>query len=103
MFEVTHRDAVAHPHRLDAVGDLDVFAASALREALRRCSDRAGRVVVDLSGVTWANASGLRHLAQTRRDLAEAGVPLVLVGASTSVTTMSRRAQLGSALGAHAA
>ncbi len=100
MFEVTHRDAAAPPLRLAAVGDLDVFAASNLREAVRRLmSERTDHVVLDLSGVTWVNASGLRHLAQTRSALTAAGVPVTVSRPSAPVTTMSRRAQLTGAWG----
>ncbi len=94
MFELS-----TSPCQIDAVGDMDVFAASALRRMLGQQSVLGIDVIrVDLSRVTWINGSALRHVATTRRRMALLGVELDLVEWSAAVMRMSARARLDDAL-----
>ena len=84
-----------------AVGDMDLFAASALRRALEQASTIGVDLIhLDLSSVTWINGSALRHVANTRRRMAEMlDVDLDLVEWSEAVVRMSTRARLDGVLG----
>ena len=55
---------------VDAVGEIDMATAPQLAAALGAVSDRATRVVVDLSAVSFLDSSGLSALVQARRELA---------------------------------
>lgn len=104
MFELTSHPPSGESSRpsLAATGDLDIFDASTVRKMLR--SHAVDGVVVmrlDLSDVTWVNASALGHLARTRSQMSEVlGIRLDLVDWSPAVRRMSERTRLGTALGA---
>ena len=103
MFEITLHTSVpsARDPQFRAIGDLDIFDASAVRKALRlHAIDGVGAVRLNLSGVTWVNASALGHLARTRSQMAEVlGIRLDLVEWSASVQRMSERTGLCQVLG----
>ena len=55
---------------LRLAGELDLYNAPALREALRACAERAPqRLVVDLSQVTFVDSTALGALVETRSKL----------------------------------
>lgn len=58
-------------------GEIDLYNAEAVREALRKASTGAGAVVVDLSSVDFADSTTIGILLETRSRLN--GRPLVLV------------------------
>jgi len=68
-------------------GELDTLTAPELDAALRELvAGSTGRLVVDLSGVTFLASSGLAVLIGAARRLAELGGRLHLVAASRAVT-----------------
>jgi anti-anti-sigma regulatory factor len=103
MFELTSRPLLdtATSRQIDVAGEMDLFAASALRRALEGASTIGVDLIhVDLSSITWVNGSALRHVANTRRrmwDLLD--VDLDLVSWSAAVMRMSTRARLDGVLG----
>ena len=103
MIEITtHSTAPSARHpQLEAIGDLDIFDASAVRKTLRlHAIDGVGAVRLNLSGITWVNASALGHLARTRSQMAEVlGVRLDLVEWSAPMQRMSERTGLCQVLG----
>jgi anti-anti-sigma factor len=103
MFEISLRPhGTATSTRVHASGDMDVFGADELRQALRRYGVqgvRGVRIEVDLSDVTWVNGSALRHLAATREGLfLTLGVHIDLVEWSAAVQQMCARTRLEGAL-----
>ena len=78
-----------------------LFAASSLRRALEEASTIGVDLIhVDLSDITWINGSALRHVANTRRRMADLlDVDLDLVEWSAAVSRMSSRTRLDGALG----
>jgi len=65
-------------------GELDVSGAKHLRDALERLEhpsaedDSAGRVVLDLSGCSFMDSSGLSAIIGLHKRLSQAGVELVV-------------------------
>lgn len=73
-------------------GEIDIATAPSLRRALERAlPDASGRVVVDLSGVTFMDCSGLGPLLEAEARL---GDRLSLRGVPPNVTTLLRLAGL---------
>jgi anti-anti-sigma factor len=103
MFEASRPSPSRVPRelRLYAAGDLDIFDASTLRRSLRlHAVEGVVTMSLDLSDVTWVNASALGHLARTRSQMAEVlGIRLDLVAWSPAVQRMSERTRLCGALG----
>lgn len=63
------------------VGDLGTHEAPALRQSLKEAAEkRPGRVVVDLSGVSYMATSGLATLVEALRIAKDAKSRLVLCG-----------------------
>jgi anti-sigma B factor antagonist len=69
-------------HTVIAVrGELDIASAPSLRERLRTAlRDTGVYVIIDLSGVTFCDASGLALLVDARRRTEATGAAVVLVG-----------------------
>ena len=85
-FEVTvvspggaHETAV-----LTLVGELDSVAAGQLSESLHYVDPRARGLVLDMSGVSFIDSSGLRTLIQARQMFPDDPSALTLRGAQTS-------------------
>jgi anti-anti-sigma factor len=55
---------------VEAEGEIDMATAPQLGDALGAVSDRATRVVVDLSAVSFLDSSGLNALVHAQRELA---------------------------------
>jgi len=72
------------PHTIvEARGEIDLASSEELDRALRDVAARSsGRVIVDLSGVTFLDTAGLRTLVRARERMDEAGRWLVTRGAS---------------------
>ena len=64
-------------------GELDLESAPRLSEWITAALDAGeARVVVDLSGLSFVDSSGLRALHVSQRAAVQAGVPMVLRGVS---------------------
>lgn len=61
-----------------ASGEVDLASAGALAEALRRVP--AGiPIIVDLTGITFMDSSGLHVILHVQRDAHDSGVPFIVV------------------------
>jgi anti-sigma B factor antagonist len=71
-------------------GELDLTAREAVVEALFQSlsQDAVSRLVVDMSGVTFCDSSGLGALLDVRRAAADAGVAMVLRAVSRQVARL---------------
>ena len=80
-------------------GELDLATRDEVRSCLREiAAGRAGRVVVDLAGVTFADAAGVGALLAGKRAVDAAGGTLVLASPSRLVRRVLRLLQLEDAL-----
>jgi anti-anti-sigma factor len=69
----------AHGVELRLVGELDVGTAAAVRQALRRASeDGVDTVVVDLSGLSFIDSTGLHELVVAHKRQQARGGEVVL-------------------------
>ena len=64
---------------VEAIGEIDMATAPQLAAALDPTPDDVRRMVVDLSGVTFLDSSGLNALVQAQRALAHRSVDLRIV------------------------
>ena len=81
--EVRNRDGATI---VTARGEVDVATAPALRDGLEEALDRdIGSVVVDLTGVTFIDSTGLGVLIGARRRCVEAGRELRVVVAEPRI------------------
>jgi anti-sigma B factor antagonist len=69
---------------LAVTGEVDMATAPELARAIGLVSDHARRVVVDFTGVTFLDSSGLNALVRGRRELGEQGIALRVVVPSGS-------------------
>jgi anti-anti-sigma factor len=68
------------------MGEVDVTSAPVVGDGLARALDSgAARLYVELSGVTFCDASGLGLLVDARRKARQRGLKLVLVAPSAPV------------------
>lgn len=81
---------------LRLTGELDVDTAAGLRETLAALTSRstAGRLVLDLSGITFCDTASLYTLLGVREALPLAGIEVLLVEPSTVVRVAVERAGL---------
>ena len=77
-------------------GELDLAYAAPVRAALVAVAE--AEVVVDLRHLTFIDASGLSALLGARREMAEQGRLLVLVGATAQVRRVFEMTGLGQLL-----
>jgi anti-sigma B factor antagonist len=66
--------AVERAHVVAPCGDLDLFTAAEVQEALRARPEQCDVVVLDLTGVTFLDTSGMRLTVETMHELDGAGV-----------------------------
>ncbi|MGI5128068.1 STAS domain-containing protein [Pseudonocardia sp. CA-107938] len=80
-------DGVALVLRVVGAVDLDTRAQfeELLQAGLRECSAHEDRLVIDLSGLSWCDAGGLRCLRATEQDALARRVWLVLVAPAEHV------------------
>jgi anti-sigma B factor antagonist len=76
--------------RLSVAGDVDIGVAGQLRERLASEAERAGSggLVLDISGVSFIDCSGLRAMMVVGRQVEAAGGRLVLAGPSPVVSRL---------------
>jgi len=70
---------------LEVAGEIDMATAPRLAEAMALAQDRARRVVVNLSEVTFLDSSALNALVHARRSLADRGLELRVVSPADRV------------------
>ena len=66
--------AVERAHVVAPSGDLDLFTAAEVQAALRDRPEGCDLVVLDLTGVTFLDTSGMRLTVETLHELDGAGV-----------------------------
>jgi anti-anti-sigma factor len=95
-FRLDSGDRSASQLYLRLTGELDVDTAAGLRETLATLTSRstAGRLVLDLSGITFCDTASLYTLRGVREALPLAGVEVLLVEPSTVVRVAAERAGL---------
>jgi anti-sigma B factor antagonist len=67
------------------VGELDLATCSVVEEAIAATPPSSSRVIVDLTGCTFLDSSGLRVLMRARREVEERGAGLELVAADPTI------------------
>ncbi|QXJ22283.1 STAS domain-containing protein [Actinomadura graeca] len=73
------------------IGELDIASTPSLRERLNTALRNVGpRVVIDLSGVTFCDASGLALLVGARRRAEPAGTTMVLAAPRPQMAKLLR-------------
>jgi anti-anti-sigma factor len=82
---VTRRDDADSVAVLDAAGYIDLSNAELLARAIADALRAAGTVVVDLSGVSFMDSSGLRELVVGRHQAEAAGRGYRVTGAGGHV------------------
>ncbi|OKJ94995.1 hypothetical protein AMK26_30690 [Streptomyces sp. CB03234] len=82
---------------LTVSGELDIVTGEELRSRLRTALDRSHTVLLDLSGVTFLDCSGLRVLLWARRQAAAEDVRLLLHAPSPAVDKILRATRLETA------
>ncbi|HEY0718329.1 MAG TPA: STAS domain-containing protein [Streptosporangiaceae bacterium] len=79
------------PGLLTVAGDLDYHTAGRLRVALDEVPlDQAAGVIIDLSGLTYCDSTGVSVLVTAYRRARDAGRPLALVGLNPDLTRVFR-------------
>ena len=83
---VTSRAVPAGPCLITASGELDYHTGPRLRTALEDVPLESGDVLLlDLSGITYCDSTGVSVLAQAYRRAEATGATLALAGAAPSV------------------
>ena len=83
-----HRAAQSSATVVEVAGEIDLYSAPGLRAELGRAvetSDSAPRIVVDLSGVTFLDSTGVGVLVGALKGAREAGGQLALCSAQARV------------------
>ncbi len=70
---------------LSVQGEVDVVTAPVLNRLIASLDDGAPRVVVDMSGVTFIDSSGVGALIEVRRHLHQAGREMLVEAPSPFV------------------
>jgi anti-sigma B factor antagonist len=79
MFSMDLRSGACGGHVVVALrGELDLVDAARVAAALGRVAAREPRIIVDLAGLEFIDASGLAALLRGRRDARDAGGDLLL-------------------------
>jgi anti-anti-sigma factor len=73
------------PPLLSVAGELDMSTTGALASAIRRASEGAGRISLDLGGLEFIDSSGIRTLLLQRKHLQARECEMVVVSASSRV------------------
>jgi anti-sigma B factor antagonist len=84
------------------VGELDLATCSVVEEAIASALP-SSRVIVDLTGCTFLDSSGLRVLMKARRDVEERGGGLELVAADPAIVRVLEIANVLPVLTVHSA
>jgi anti-anti-sigma factor len=79
-----------HATTVTALGEFDLATATLLRDALTEACAFGGRVVVDLAGVTFVDASTLGLVVRAHGELAAHGSTIEIVNPSPTVIRLLR-------------
>jgi anti-sigma B factor antagonist len=85
--------------RVELVGEYDIGRTAELRDSILAPHDGERVVVVDLSGVTFLDSSGLRSLIEVRGVLVEEGVEFIVVNPSDCALRLLEITGTGEMLG----
>ncbi len=72
---------------LSLQGEVDISTVDALEEQIDQCLKQGSRLILDLSGVSFIDSTGLRLVINTRERLSEGG-ELALVAQDGPVTRL---------------
>lgn len=98
--QVHREDSPSGPAVITATGELDVYTAPRLREALDAEPAEAG-LVVDLSGLDFIDSTGLGVIVATHQRLSDGGGRLALAIGSDRVERPFKLAGLLGVLNVH--
>jgi anti-sigma B factor antagonist len=74
---------------LELTGDLDLHTTPQIHDALSAVTlEPGGQLVVDLSGVTFCDSTGITGLLTARNSALEAGAEIALTGLPAHLTQM---------------
>lgn len=76
------------------VGDIDLESSTQIREMLMDCVAQSQKVVVDLSGVTLIDSSGVASLLEALQSAKKKGKKLILFSVGSSVMRVLKLARL---------
>ena len=83
------------PNVLALEGEIDLHVSPDIAESLKAVIDkRPPRVVIDLSGVTYVDSSGLAVLIEAMQNVEEYGGKLALAGLNENVRSIFEIARL---------
>ena len=71
-----------------ATGEIDISTIEVIRSGLDRAREQTGTVLLDLSGITFIDSSGLRLLLEASRSSAVSGWYFFVVRPSEAVTRL---------------
>ena len=75
-------------------GEIDLESSPAARKTLLKCFDTAGNVIVDLSGVTYIDSSGVASLVEALQAAKKNGSQLTLAAVSEPTRRVLELARL---------
>ncbi|MEV6841739.1 STAS domain-containing protein [Streptomyces sp. NPDC051133] len=86
--------------RVGVFGELDVFTGPELRTVVAECLDhRPARLVLDVSGVSFCDSSGLSALLGAQKSAVGAGAMFTLEGTGAALRQVLRITGLDTRLG----
>ncbi|MEU3147178.1 MULTISPECIES: STAS domain-containing protein [unclassified Streptomyces] len=80
LLTVTPRQAPAGPFVLEVTGELDHHSARLLSQAVKEAPFDSHGVILDLSGLTYCDSTGITVLLTAHQRSQTAGSPLSLAG-----------------------
>ncbi len=83
------------------VGELDMSTSSRVEEAIASAAP-GSRVIVDLTGCTFLDSSGVRGLVGAQRDVVERGGGLELVAAEPNIIRVLEITNVNTVVAVHA-
>ena len=86
--------AVERAHVVAPVGELDLLSVEEVRAALAARPDDCDAVVLDLSGLTFADTSGMRLVIETLQDLRQSTTRFALVRGRPDVQRLFAMARM---------
>jgi anti-sigma B factor antagonist len=89
----------AKPGQLALEGDLTIYDAARVKDELLAHVHANAKLVVDLSGVTELDSSGVQLLLLVQREAGDANKPLQWANHSAAVSQVLTLLNLGSTLG----
>jgi anti-anti-sigma factor len=78
-------EAVGSAYVVSPVGELDLGTVDALRATLAARPDVCHRLVLDLSGLTFFDTTGIRLVVETLQDARRTGISLAFVRGTEDV------------------